>query len=173
MDDFAAEARALVCVVTHPADLARAREEGWYRVPVRRAPRGLAAELLAFYQTAAFGAERWAVRYVAPVLRVDLAARRELLPDEPGHPRADERYYRFALGPLEPLPMAVPARRLRRVTFIATTLGQLLRARDVAELWRPDEDLTPDADVWGAGVSPRRRARAADRLMERPGTVRL
>src|SRR5690606_37815876 len=108
-------ARALVCVVTRPRDLELAREQGWYRVPLRRAPRLLAAEYLAFYQTAAFGRERWAVRYLAPVRRITLATRRELLPDEAGHPRDAERYYRFELGPLEPLPLPVPARRLRRV----------------------------------------------------------
>ncbi|HWQ14823.1 MAG TPA: hypothetical protein VNL77_18635 [Roseiflexaceae bacterium] len=154
MDDLDPAARVLVCVVTRPADLELARTQGWYRVPVRRAPRGLAAEHLAFYQTAAFGAERWAVRYLAAVRRVTLATRRELLPHEFAHPRADERYFRFDIGPLRPLPLPLPARRLRRVTFIPTTLGQLLRAHDVAELWRPPEDGAALADaVWGAGVN--------------------
>jgi hypothetical protein len=149
-------ARVLVCVVTRPSDLALAREQGWYRVPQRRAPRLLAAEYLAFYQTARFGAERWAVRYLAEVRRVTLALRRELLPDEPGHPRAGERYYRFDLGRLRELPLPLPARRLRRVAFIPTTLGQLLRARDVVELWRAPEGGEEAAGaVWGAGVNRR------------------
>jgi hypothetical protein len=149
LDDIDPDARALVCVVTRPADMEQVRTAGWYRVPVKRAPRGMAAAYLAFYQTAAFGAERWAVRYLAPVLRVSLATRRELLPAEADHPRAAERYYRFDLGALEALPLPVPARRLRRVTFIPTTIGQLLRARDVAELWHAAD---ADADVWGAGL---------------------
>jgi hypothetical protein len=153
-DEYDPEARVLVCVVTRPLDLELARTQGWYRVPVQRAPRALAAAYLAFYQTGAFGAERWAVRYLAAVRRVTLAARRELLPGEAGHPRAAERYYRFDIGPLRALPLPVPARRLRRVTFIPTTMGQLLRARDVAELWRPPEDGAALADaVWGAGVN--------------------
>ena len=143
----------LVAVVTRPHDLELARAAGWYRVPLRSAPRGLACGLLAFYQTAAFGAERWSVRYAAAVLRVDIALRRELLPDEAGHPRAQERYYRLALGPLWALPAPIPSRRLRRLTFIATTLGQLLRACDVTELWRPPE--APAPELWGAGVRRR------------------
>src|SRR5919198_261991 len=101
MDEILPNARVLVAVVTRPRDLAAARDEGWYRVPLARAPRALHAEYLAFYQTAAFGAERWAVRYIAAVRAVSIATRAALLPDEPRHPRAAERYYRFALGPLQ------------------------------------------------------------------------
>jgi len=155
-DDISPEARVLVVVVPRPRDLAAAREQGWYRIPLARAPRALHAEHLAFYQTAAFGAERWAVRYLAAVRSVALAPRVALLPDQAGHPRAAERYYRFALGPLHTLPATLPSRRLRRVTFIATTFGQLLRARDVAELWRPIEDTAGGWDeLWGAGVNRR------------------
>src|SRR5262249_21553433 len=140
MDEITPGARVLVAVVTRPADLARARDEGWYRIPLRHAPRALAAEYLAFYQTAAFGAGRWAVRYLAAVRTVGLATRAALLPAEPDHPRVAERYYRFALGPLHTLRVPLPSRRLRRVTFIPTTYGQLLCAQDVAELWRPPEE---------------------------------
>jgi hypothetical protein len=149
------EARVLVAVVTRPRDMALARDEGWYRVPVARVPPRLAADYLAFYQTAAFGAERWSVRYYAPVLRYSIAPRRELLPDEPDHPRAGERYYRIALGPLASLPLPVPAARLRRVVFIATTFGQLRRARDVRDLFHPEEDQRPDDGLWGAGLAGR------------------
>jgi hypothetical protein len=156
-NDIDTEARVLVAIVSRTRDLAAAREEGWYRVPVARAPRALGAEYLAFYQTSAFGAERWAVRYLAEVRAVGVATRAALLPEESGHPRAAGRYYRFALGPLQPLPAPIPSRRQRRVTFIPTTLGQLLRARDVVELWRPPEDAEAGwEELWGAGVNRRR-----------------
>lgn len=154
LDDIPAAAPVLVCVVTRPADLERVRIERWYRIPVGRVRVSLAAGYLAFYQTAAFGAERWAVRYVAAVRAVDLAYRYELIPDEPRHPRAALRYYRFSLGPLLRLPMAIPSRRLRRVTFIPTTFGQLLTANDIVDLWQPA--AAPQwGDVWGAGVNAR------------------
>lgn len=154
LDGIPAAAPVLVCVVTRPADLERVRVEGWYRIPVGRARVPLAAGYLAFYQTAAFGAERWAVRYLAAVCAVDLACRRELIPDEPRHPRAALRYYRFSLGPLLRLPMSIPSRRLRRVTFIPTTFGQLLTANDIVDLWQPP--AAPQwGDVWGAGVNAR------------------
>jgi hypothetical protein len=153
--DIEDAARVLVAVVPHVRDLELARAEGWYRVPLAHLPSRFAAEYLAFYQTAAFGDERWAVRYYAPVLRYRLVARRELLPGEPDHPRAGERYYRVEIGPLAALPLPVPAARLRRVSFISTTFGQLRRARDVRELFRPDEDDAPPDDLWGAGMAGR------------------
>lgn len=156
MDDLDPAARVLVAVLTRPRDLALVREQGWYRVPLARAPAALDAEYLAFYQTGAFGAERWAVRYYAAVRAVALATRAELLPGEPAHPRAAQRYYRFALGPLRALAAPVPSRRLRRLVFIPTTAGQLLDARDVRELWHPERiDELGWEDLWGAGVNRR------------------
>jgi hypothetical protein len=145
--------RVLVAVLPRPRDLEIARTQGWYRVPLERAPQQLAADYLAFYQTAAFGEERWSVRYLAPIVRYRIVTRRELLPEEANHRRADDRYYRIDLGPLQELALAVPAARLRRISFIATTFGQLRRARDVRELWHPDEDELLGDDLWGAGLA--------------------
>ncbi len=147
-------ARVLVAVITRVRDLRIAREQGWYRIPLAQAPSRLAADYLAFYQTAAFGDERWSVRYYAPIVRYQIVARRELFPDEADHPQADKRYYRLDLGPLAELPLPVVAARLRRVTFINTTFGQLRRANDVRELWHPEEERQPPSDdVWGAGLA--------------------
>lgn len=149
------DARVLVAVISRPRDLALAREQGWYRVPLAHLPRRLAADYLAFYQTGAFGDEGRAVRWYAPILRLRLVTRLELLPDEPAHPRAAARYYKFELGPLEALPLPVPAARLRRVVFIATSFGQLRRATDVRQLWRPPEHEDHGDDLWGSGLAGR------------------
>jgi hypothetical protein len=149
------DARVLVAVVTRPRDLELAREQGWYRVRLAHLPRPLAADYLAFYQTGAFGAEGHAVRWYAPLLRLRLVTRLELLPDEPAHPRAGERYYKLEIGPLEALPLPVPARRLRRVLFIPTSFGQLRRATDLRELWDPPEAADRGDDLWGSGLAGR------------------
>lgn len=135
-DAYVGNSPVLVVVMNDPADLARAQEQGWYRIPLDRAPRRVAAEHLAFYQTAAFPAEeRWAVRWLAPVRGYHIVRRRDLLPDEATHPRADDRYYRVDVGPLTPLPKPIPSRRLRRITFIPTTLERLLTAEEINDLW--------------------------------------
>jgi hypothetical protein len=147
--------RALVVVVNSPADWKIVQTQGWYRIPVKRAPRQIGADLLAFYCTKPLGDLAWSIRYVAPVLRFDLAQRRDLLPDEPDHPRAEEWYYQVMLGPLEPLPRPVPSRSLRRLTFLPTTLGRLLAAEEINDLWmrEPLEERLWRA-LKGAGLQP-------------------
>jgi UV DNA damage endonuclease len=135
----AAQARVLVAVMNNRRDLDVARQQGWYRIPLLRAPRQVGGDFLAFYQTAAFGPdERWAVRYFAPVRRVRIVSRVELLPDEADHPRAGDRYFKVEIGPLRRLPRPVPSQRLRRITFIPTTLQKLLQAQEIGELWMGD-----------------------------------
>jgi len=132
----APDAAVLVAVMADPRDFVRARDEGWYRIPLARAPRQIAAEYLAFYLTGAFEpAERWAVRWIAGVRGYHLATRRDLIPHEPAHVRAADRYYRVDLGPLEQLPRPIPSRRLRRITFIHTTWGRLMAAEEINDLW--------------------------------------
>lgn len=135
-------APTLVVVVNNRRDWQRVINEGWYRIPLKHAPHPVAAEALAFYLTRPFGADAWQVAWYAPALRYQIVTRRELLPAEPDHPRAGERYYRIVLGPVRRLERPIPSRRLRRVTFIPTTFGQLLTAEDVADLWQID-DVTP------------------------------
>ncbi len=143
--------RVLVAVVNNRADFDRIREQGWYRIPVRRAPNQVAADYLAFYQTGAFGKDGRAVRFLAPVRRYVLRRRRDLLPEEPNHPRAGEWYYKVELGPLRKLPSAISGGRTPRVTFIPTTMKLLLSAREVKDLWMkpgsPLGDLRPSSDI--------------------------
>ncbi|OGO38816.1 MAG: hypothetical protein A2W35_17495 [Chloroflexi bacterium RBG_16_57_11] len=78
----------LVAIINDPRDLEIARVLGWYRIPLRSAPKVIAVDYLAFYQTAAFGDDRWRIQYVAPVRGYELTTRSELMQDEPNHPHA-------------------------------------------------------------------------------------
>ncbi|NPV08027.1 MAG: hypothetical protein HPY83_08700 [Anaerolineae bacterium] len=129
------DAPVLVAVLNNREDMRRVREEGWYRIPLGRAPTPLAAHYLALYLTAAFGPERWSVRYLAEIESCEVRSRRELIPAEANHPRAQDLYLCLRLGPLQELQRPVPARALRRVAFIPTTLQRLLQAEDVRDLW--------------------------------------
>jgi len=129
------EQRVLVVIMNSPRDFALLQGQGWYRIPVARAPRQLAADFLAFYQTRAFPEERWTIAYYAPVKRYQIVRRVDLLPNEADHPRAGDTYYKIEVGPLHRLPKPVPSAKLRRITFIPTTLGRLLRAQDISDLW--------------------------------------
>ena len=127
----------LVALCKTPRDLEIARLLGWYRIPLASAPKTLRVDWLAFFLTAAFGEERWSVRYLAEVRGYELRRRSELLRDEPDHPRANEPYYRVQIGPVEGLPRPIPALDWRRLLFVYTTGERLLRARDVRDLSVP------------------------------------
>jgi len=148
VDDFAQRPECvLVVVVPRLRDWELIRSEHWYRIPVARAPQRIGAQYLAFYHPKVFGPMRWAISYYAPVRRCCLARRRDLLPNEPDHQRAEDLYYKIEIGPLETLPRPIPSHNLRRVTFIMTTMSRLLRARDIVDLW--DHDDTRDR-LWEA-----------------------
>jgi hypothetical protein len=139
----------LVAIINNAEDLRRAAAEGWYRIPQRTAPRRIGADYLAFYQTGAFKRqdEAQTVTYYAPTRRYRLLTRRELLPAEANHPRADDYYFRIDLGPLQRLARPIPAAKFHRVTFIHTTLEQLLTAQDVTDLFRQSD---PFETLWQA-----------------------
>ncbi len=129
------EDRVLVAVITRPEDFEIVRDQGWYRVPEKKAPRGIFFEYVAFYFTAAFGEQKYAVHYYARRLGHELVTRRDLLPHEPNHPRADERYYKLQLGPLQRREPPIISRRWRRITFIHTTWDRFQAAQELNDLF--------------------------------------
>jgi hypothetical protein len=140
--------RVLVAVMNNPRDFAIARDRGWYRIPVKRAPRRVGADYLAFYFTGAFpGDQRHRVVYYAPIRAYRLATRATLLPEETDHPRAQEAYFKVEIGPLRELARPIASHKLRRITFIATTLARLLNAQEVNDLW--DKGSYQD-ELWAA-----------------------
>jgi len=124
----------LVCVLPEPRDLEIARLLGWYRIPFRSAPKVVAVDFLAFYQPGTFGESGGRIEYLAPLRGHELTTRRELLRDEPEHPRAGEEYYKLQLGPLERLAQPITADKWRRLTFLYTTGEYLLKAHTLNDL---------------------------------------
>jgi len=119
----------LVGVMTQPRDLEIARLFGWYRIPLRFAPKVVNVDYLAFYHTAAFGEDlRWQIRYFAEVSGHELTTRAELLRDQPDHPRANEEYYKIQIGPLHALANPIRSENWRRITFLYTTGALFNRA---------------------------------------------
>jgi hypothetical protein len=64
-----------------------------------------------------------------------MVRRRDLLPDEPEHPCADEAYYKLQLGPLESLEPPIISLRRQRITFIETTWDRFHKAQEINELY--------------------------------------
>jgi len=124
----------LVAVMKDPRDLEIARLLGWYRIPLRSAPKVIAVDYLAFYQTAAFEGDKWQIKFVAPVRGHELVTRAELLIEEVDHPHASQEYYKIQIGTLLPLGQPIPAGKWRRITFFYTTGEYLSKASTINDL---------------------------------------
>jgi len=124
----------LVCLLPTPRDMEIARLLGWYRIPLRTAPKVVAVDYLAFYQPGSFAERGGRIEYVAPVRGHELATRAELLKDEANHPRAREEYFKVQIGPLERLSRPIVAEKWRRLTFLYTTGEYLLKAETLNDL---------------------------------------
>ena len=155
----------LVGVMPSPHDMEIARVLGWYRIPLRFAPKVVAVDYLAFYQTGAFGENhRWRIEAIAPVRGHELTTRRELIRSESDHPRAHEEYYKIILGPLQTLAHPIVAGGWKQVTFLYTT-GDLLksaatvddlvvRSEERAILWRSLRERAQQAGQYQADDLP-------------------
>jgi hypothetical protein len=124
----------LVAVIKNPRDLEIARLLGWYRIPLRSAPKVVSVDYLAFYQTGAFTENRWQIQYLAQVRGHELTTRADLLRDEPDHPHAQREYFKIQIGPLIQLEKPIIADQWRRITFFYTTGEYLLKASSISDL---------------------------------------
>ena len=124
----------LVCLLPTPRDLEIARLLGWYRIPLRTAPKVVAVDYLAFYQPSAFADRGGQIELVAPVRGHELTTRAELLKDEADHPRAKEEYYKIQIGGLEKLKEPIKSEKWKRLTFLYTTGEYLLNAKSLNDL---------------------------------------
>ncbi len=131
----------LVAILPSQRDFDIARLFGWYRIPLKSAPKVISVDYLAFYQTKAFGeSERWQIAYVAEILGHELTYRRDLIRDEPDHPRAHEEYFKLQIGPLERLNKPVPSGDWKRITFFYTTGHHFQTAHTVNDLVIKSQD---------------------------------
>ena len=131
----------LVAIMPNPRDLEIARMFGWYRIPLKSAPKVIAVDYLAFYQTGIFGEDnRWRIKMIAPVKGHELTTRNSLIRSAPDHPRANEEYFKIQIGPLVNLNRPIVADQWRRITFFYTTGALLKTATTIRDLVVTGED---------------------------------
>jgi hypothetical protein len=152
------EDRVLVGVINRKRDFDKAQREHWYRVPQGQAPKGIHAEYVAFFLSRAFGELNGGIHYYARRTGIELARRRDLLPEEARHPRADRWYHKLQFGELlrKDPPVLNPTRRA--VGFIYTTWDRFERARVLADLYS-DADAYVDRvfhALWRSGIRSER-----------------
>jgi hypothetical protein len=133
--DISPNSLVLVCYLPTTKDLDIARMLGWYRIPLKSAPKVIEVDYLAFYQGSSFGEQRrWQVEYFAQYRGHELTTRGELLREETDHPRAKEEYFKVQLGSLQHLENPIQAGSWKRITFLYTTGNLLNRATTMNDL---------------------------------------
>lgn len=97
---------------------------------------GVFVEYVAFFLSGrVFKGQSGTVAYYAPRQGVELAYRRDLVPTEQNHPRADRVYYRVGLGALQEKQPPITNSSKRTITFIHTTWDRFHAARRIADLY--------------------------------------
>ena len=129
----------LIAIVNNLLDLAIARDQHWYRIPVSSVESFLKEcwppQWLAFYQTKDFGDEAHAVNYYAQVLDHYQVFRWQLFPNDPKDEKGLRRYCKLVLAPLKRLPQSILSRRRRRIVFIPTTWEKFTAAAEINDLY--------------------------------------
>lgn len=128
------EKNVLVGVLKDKRDFDILSAEKWYRIPLSRAP-ARRFNYLAFYQPALFGRLGRCIQYYARVLDYRIVRRKDLLPNESNHPRAQNYYLRFRVGKVKKLSRPIRNAASRRVSFGFTTLDDLLKSKNILQLY--------------------------------------
>ncbi len=129
-----ADDRVLVGVLKRKKDFEIARQQNWYRIPQCQLPRGLNAEYIAFFLSGKpFRQHSGTIAYFARVTGLELARRRDLLPDE--KKRADALYYKVQFRRLIEKDPPIENLRARSISFIRTTWDRFINAETIPELY--------------------------------------
>jgi hypothetical protein len=129
------EDRVLVGVINRRRDFELARREHWYRIPRDRAPRSIDAEYIAFYFSRSFKEQNGGIHYYAQRKGHELVRRRDLLPDESDHRRAEGLYYKIQLGEIQEKRPPILNPTARPIAFVFTTWDRFVNARTIADLY--------------------------------------
>ena len=133
----------LVALLPSKSDFGILLEQGWYRIPVRTAPKRWPPKWLAFYQPKAFGVDAYRIRYYGEVSNIDVAKRYELFPSDVSDREPDHEYFKINLESLKELNSPILSHRPRRLLFVPTTWQKFSLADQINDLFdgSPLEDL--------------------------------
>jgi len=133
MNDFP----ALVGIVPRKKLWDIIKNERWYHIPVKSAPKNInEIKYLAFYFPSVFGRDlRFRVIYYSTIENIEIKKRIQLFPDETEHPRRNSEYYQIYLDEIKELPRQIPSMRWRRIVHIPTTLKRLFLAEEINDLY--------------------------------------
>lgn len=124
----------LIAVLKNKKDLNILLKKHWYRIPVSNSPRKK-AEYIAFYQPALFGKNGSCISYYGKIKNISIFKRKEILPSECGHHKADNNYYKMEVSDIKKLPKPVKNKHKMRISFGFTCLDKLMKAESINQLF--------------------------------------
>lgn len=136
----------VVALMNNKKDFLIAQEKGWYRIPVKSAPKNIRDETivkyLAFYQTKIFGAEKFTIKWYAEIKNIKRVFRKDLFEDEPQNSKSNKEYYKIEFDKLVQLKEPIISKKGRRILFIPTTEQKFFSAKEINYLFNesPIED---------------------------------
>ena len=130
-----AEDRVLIGVVSRKRDLTLLLERGIYRIPVSVMPDGVYADVLGFFLNSSITHSKGGIYHYAVLRGVELQHRRDILPDEKNHPRADERYWLCQCSTIRPTNPPILNPNRHAFAFIKTTWDRFADALTVDDLY--------------------------------------
>lgn len=130
----------LIALMNNKRDFGIAREQHWYRIPVKtkQVPKSVidgTLKHIAFYHTQEFGRDAHCIRWYAEVKHITIVKRKELLPELPNDPKADDDYYKIQFGELRARSEPIFSRRPRRILFIPTTSWHFQQANEINDVF--------------------------------------
>lgn len=131
--------RVLVGVINRKRDMDYLLRERWYRIPQARMRNGVNAEYIAFFLSHAFKERNGGIYYYAERKGLELVYRKDLLPAEANHPRANEAYYKVQLSELIEKAPPVLNPTHRSIGFIYTTWDRFVHARQIGDLYSKED----------------------------------
>ena len=134
----------LLAIFKYKYSLSILQEEGWYHIPVNRAPKSFqAARWLCFYQGKVFGDDAYRVQYYGEIEGYKVVSYRELFPNRIDSPKSNWPYYKVRLKELKQLSEPIRSFRPRRLSFVPTTWAKFESATQINDLFNdsPLEDL--------------------------------
>jgi len=140
------ECDVLVAIMNNQRDFSIARDNNWYRVPVKSSEKWLSnicpPKWIAFYQTKAFGKKEHSINFYAKITSIKKVFGKDILIERKDTSKRNKLYYQIFFEPLIELKNPIFSRRWRRIVFIPTTMAKLQSAYEINDLYHgsPLED---------------------------------
>lgn len=132
----------LIALMNRTEDFRIAREQGWYRIPVKNTPSIIKegyAKYIAFYHTRTFIKEQFTIQWFGKIKKTSVVKREQLFPNEINNIKTGNDYYKIEFSQLKQLAIPIISLRPRRILFIPTTQEKFFSSKEINYLFNASQ----------------------------------